>query len=744
MGEVVQFPSKGPYEEWEYIYIEQPTQMVKDFGKYKPKSLGFDTESTGLHIKKDMPFLMQVGFKRTIYMFDPDNKHCMNMFFYLCSRVNYVFAHNLKYDLHMLANQGYQKEVESIKVWCDSQTVMRLTLEAKSPREGGHNLKLKDLGVSFIHPYANNSEQLIKAEMKKLNAERTKILSAALKQFDHPTEKVLKYFRKDTNKSTTSKWASDNPDNSYMKWIPKKWTLGLVEAFIKDITNDLEDLPTEVREVWETWQIEYPEPTYADVDREVMKQYAGEDVATMMMLIEKSFPTLVERKQMPILKREMKLQLPTFRMERQGLPVDRNYLKRSQYHVKEYIRELRKELMELVGERVTVNQHDRIKQIFNDKFDILLESSDKQAMKQVIANFEGPPQRFAILINKLRTCEKWYSTYIVKILRDSAYDGRAYTQINLNGAISGRMSSDFQQFPKDPLKTLEGHELYHPRQAILVDEKTCYLDYSQIELVGQAHYTILVSGGDMNLCRAFMPFKCKHYQTGETFWYKSKEGRNRWNELQPVTNDSVWLLEDGTPWKRTDLHSLTTSKAFPHIDPESEEFKYVYRPKGKMTNFSSNYGGKAGALVGGIGCSWEEAEMLVNGYAEAYPEVIAYQNEIQRVHGLRGYVQNHYGRRYYLRDNRDAYKLANYVVQGTCADAIKDAIIQMDEYLLDKQTKMLLPVHDEVQFKTVAGEEHVIERCRQIMEEAFDWCLVPAIADVEVSYTNWREKKEVA
>lgn len=738
MGEVIDI---NPYLKWRYVHIDQPTEMLKEFGRTKPKSVGFDTESTGLHIKKDKPFLIQLGWGRKVFTFYPTD-HLMQAFFFICERVKYSFAHNLKYDLHMLTNIGYGKEVEAIKSWCDSQSVMRLVLEAKSARDGGDNLKLKDLGVKYIHPYANNSEELIKEEMKELKEQRTKVLSAALKQFDHPTNTTVKWFRFSTKKGTTAKWASENPEESFMKIVPMKWTLKNVEDFIKDITNDVEDLPENVREIWETWKEEYPEPTYADINREVMIQYAGEDIATMMMLMEKSFPTLIERKQLPMLKREMALQLPTYRMERQGLPVDRAYLEESRLKLKNYIRTLREEMWELCGDRVTVGQHDRIKQIFNEKFDIVLESSDKQAMKQIIANFEGEPKRLATLINKLRTSEKWYSTYIMKLLRDSSYDGRAYTQINLNGAVSGRMSSDFQQFPKDALKTLEGEELYHPRQAILVDGMTKYLDYSQIELVGQAHYTILVSGGDLNLCRAFMPFKCTHFQTGEVFRYQTKEERSRWDEKRFDGKTSVWVTETGQAWERTDLHSLTTTKAFPHIDPNSEEFKKVYRPKGKMTNFSSNYGGKAGALVGGIGCTWEEAEMLVNGYAEAYTEVIVYQAAIQSEHARKGYVRNHFGRRYYIQDNRDAYKLANYVVQGTCADAIKEAIVKIDAYLMDKQTKMILPVHDEIQFKTDPGEEHVIERCREMMEEAFEWCLVPAIADVEVSTTNWREKKD--
>jgi DNA polymerase-1 len=132
-----------------------------------------------------------------------------------------------------------------------------------------------------------------------------------------------------------------------------------------------------------------------------------------------------------------------------------------------------------------------------------------------MANHEGQPKRLAELIKELRSLEKWYSTYILPTIKNAQYDGNVYTQINSSGAVSGRMSSNFQQFPKNPLKTLDGQELFHPRKAFTVKgghyESIVYIDYDQIELVTQAHYTLLVSGGDINLCRAYMPFRCFHY-----------------------------------------------------------------------------------------------------------------------------------------------------------------------------------------------------------------------------------------
>ena len=121
--------------------------------------------------------------------------------------------------------------------------------------------------------------------------------------------------------------------------------------------------------------------------------------------------------------------------------------------------------------------------------------------------------------------------------------------------------------------------------------------------------------------------------------------------------------------------------------------------------------------------------------------VIEYQNKIIEAHGQKGYVFNHYGRRYYIQDSYRAYKLANYVVQGTAADAIKQDIITIDQFLADKQSKMVIPIHDEIQFDIYKGEEWIIEELRKIMQEAFHWSLVPVTAGVETTYNSWADKK---
>lgn len=731
------------YDKWKQIYVNDPQVVLDSFNQNKPNSLGFDTETTGLHIIKDKPFLFQLGWNTTkesgiVYLFEP-TPNMITLFFDLCKRVNYAFAHNLKYDLHMLTNIGYGKQIKEITVWCDTQAIARLALEALSAREGGDNLKLKDLGVKYVHPDAANSEKLIKAELKKLNDSRRQVLASALKQFDHPTETKIAYFRKDTKKGTTRSWYELHQDEAYVAIVSKKWTLKHIEDLLKDPTLELSDLPQDVREVWTDWLEEYPEPTYADIDPAIMRQYAGEDIVTMMMLVQHFMPIVRAREQMPILQLENDCLLPTYEMERVGLKTDKDYLEQARIQTKNYIIKLRKELYELAGEIVNCGQHARLKALFDERWDITLDGCDAQELKNVERNFTGEPKRFAILISNLRTLEKWYSTYIIGVQKNASYDGRAYTQINLNGAVSGRMSSNFQQFPRGAVKTIEGEELYYPRKAFLTDGEMVFIDYDQIELVTQAHYTLLVSGGDTNLCRAYMPFKCTHYVTGEVYDYKSAEGRARHDELDEEGN-SAWRTEDGQPWTKSDLHTITASKAFPDVPTDSIEFKKDCRPKGKTTNFSCNYGGKEGALVGSLGVSFEEATKLVNGYNEAYPHVIKYQGAISTAHARKGYVVNHFGRRYYLRDSRNAYKLANYVIQGTCADALKKALVKLYRYLDGKQSKLVLPVHDELMFWIHPSERGIEQHLLEIMQSAFDWCLVPVSAGIERSSTTWEAK----
>ncbi|MFL6518279.1 MAG: DNA polymerase I, partial [Bacillus sp. (in: firmicutes)] len=93
--------------------------MFNQFLEDKPMTGGFDTETTGLHIIKDKPFLVQFGWLvpkqdyGRVWTFYP-TKEKMGIFFLLAKKLRYFLAHNIKFDCHMLSNIGYAEQVQAM------------------------------------------------------------------------------------------------------------------------------------------------------------------------------------------------------------------------------------------------------------------------------------------------------------------------------------------------------------------------------------------------------------------------------------------------------------------------------------------------------------------------------------------------------------------------------------------------------------------------------------------------------
>ena len=646
--------------------------------------LSFDTETTGLHLKADTPFLMTLTFDNTTYAVERDQIH--QEIFDRMKHFDLVFGHNIKYDLHMLANIGIDYKWNNL---ADTMILARLSLETDEMQ----TIALKALAKKYLSVETGADEIKIKSALTALRRQNTALLKMAIKEE------------------------------------------GMTKKAFDELANDAIYEPLDFHK---KFMEEHPEPTYLDIYKDplytqAMLEYAMNDTEITLELAKLMYPVVIGREQLHLFKKENNLILPLFRMERVGLNVDRDYLETSRIKTREYIIYKRRQLCELVGETIKVGQHKRIKDLFKEKWGVVLQSSDDRAL----AGVSRPgAQTAAEIIRELRTLEKWYSAYILRLLDKSAFDGRAYTQINQSAANTGRVSSDFQQFPKHAMYDDNNQELFHPRRAIITTgngyDNTYYLDYSQIELRVQANYTFDISGGDLNMCRAYMPFKC-HNASGKKFDPL---------EDKDLTFKEKWLQdENNAVWKPVDLHSATTMEAFPEVDPTTSEFKEL-RALGKATNFAKNYGATAGALMTQFGFSKEVAAKMDEAYYRAFPKILDYQKLVRDSYTRRGFVKNRYGRRYYLGDRRFVYKLYNYIIQGTCADMLKEKIIEVDSFLKPYKTRFQMNIHDELSFEVYKGEEFLIPTIKKMMEDV-DWMTVPVVADVEVTHTNWAEKEAV-
>ena len=679
-------------EDYDVIFVDDAIEITQELKKDMPKFITFDTETDGLHIKKSRPFLAAVCWNKKVFVFEPTYGNLMELPKW-SGLVKRVFAHNATYDMHMVANVTDAEHVASVK-WGDTMCLARLSFEAVSIRDGGDSLALKHISKKYIDPRADKYEKDVKAWLKAKEASDKKILIAMLKS---------------------------------VGWSLKR---------MQNALDGAEDLTEDVVDVHNRWNQNYPKPTYKDVPQAIMIPYLAVDVILTAILVKKALPVIVERQQMIVMNREFDLLPVVFKMEREGMKVDRVYLEKANYKLEQYIQDLKILSHQLAGTEFNVGQHKLIKQIYSERLGHEPKSTDKQFLTK--QGREG--DELAKVISKLRRLEKWKETYIERILEASEYDGRFYTGMNQFNPISGRFSGDAQQFPKDRIVDENGEELFHPRRAFITTSDYIYfIDFSQIELRMQAHYT-LPFGGDLNLCRAYMPYKC----TSKGMTYDPVRNVPSW-DLRWADGTSMWKDENGNPWTPTDVHSATATKALDAMGIDrstldEKQFK-KWRNIGKSFNFMRNYGGGDAKAAEVLEIELEQAKAMNRGYSEAFPLVIQYQKWVDSVMDKQGYIENLYGRRYYINNPNRFYKCANYMIQGSCADMLKNKMIEIHNYIKNNRLKMrmIMCIHDELIFEVPSGEEDHIENIKRMMEIEPS-VHVPIVAEVERTSTTWADK----
>lgn len=574
------------WTKWHIRSAEEANDAFDKIAQIHPKYHAFDTETTGLHIIKDKPFLYQFGFideeskRGWAYSVDIERQPELakavikSWHDYLAKGKHILIGQNIKYDLNMCINNGTPVS-EDVRV-TDLQFWIRYGNDALHTSEGGPPMALKDFATKYVDRNAKLHERALKNEQSTIAKTYNNKLKAKVQACQVPPALRATY---------------------------KSVTLSCLNEIFKDPIFEISELPKDILNAYIEWKDSLPlwlqkkvitlvEPEhipYNKLNREVLIKYALDDIVWTLESFWKCRTSCIARKNIHAVKIENDLIFPLLRMERVGFKINREYLEESRKNLKAYIIERRNLLRELTGAEFKIGQHAFIKEMLANDFDWSLPSTgagvvDMELSKLIRENPSNPAIKVMQLIQELRTLEKWYSAYIIRFQKVIEYynTDRLYTQMNQVGAVSGRFTSDFQQFPKEAITKEDGTELFHPRKMVIVpkDEGFIglgYCDFSQIELRFQAFYTILVGAPDLNLCRAYMPYKC-HKKDGTKFDYTNPNHIKHWAD--------DWYLDENPEekWTATDVHAATTIAAgYSKDDPNFKKYRTTI---GKRTNFA--------------------------------------------------------------------------------------------------------------------------------------------------------------
>lgn len=439
-----------------------------------------------------------------------------------------------------------------------------------------------------------------------------------------------------------------------------------------------------------------------DLTPEQIYEYAAEDADITLQLKNKLEPELkrfgaedlfynIEMPLMPVLAE----------MEMNGVRIDTESLKETSGVLTSRMKEIESRIYDLAGTEFNIASPKQVGEVLFDRLKIV-EKAKKTKTGQYVTNEEvlqSLKHKHEIVADILehRGLKKLLGTYVDALPKlINPRTGHIHTSFNQTVTATGRLSSSDPNLQNIPVRGEDGKEI---RKAF-IPEPGCEFfsaDYSQIELRVMAHLS-----GDENMIEAF------------------REGH--------------------------DIHAATAAKIYKEdINAVSRD----QRTKAKRANFGIIYGITVFGLAERLEISRDEAKQLISGYFETFPKVKEYMDKSILEARAKGYAETLFHRRRYLADinshNATVRGFAernaiNAPIQGTAADIIKVAMIRIHRRFKAEgiQSKMILQVHDELNFSVVPEEHEKVERIViEEMQNAFKM-QVPLVADSGWG-KNWLE-----
>ncbi len=432
-----------------------------------------------------------------------------------------------------------------------------------------------------------------------------------------------------------------------------------------------------------------------------MWQFASDEAYTIRQLTDYWKENLNDTEKNLLENIEFPLTFVLEKMEYTGVAIDVDYLKTLSDYMTGKLAELEEFIYQLAGGPFNINSPKQVAEVLYDRLDI--KTGKKKRSRSTSAEIlEELSQDYEICdyILQHRKFSKLKSTYTDSLpTLISKRDGRIHTTYNQATTVTGRLSSSNPNLQNIPIRTEEGNKI---RNAFCSQDKEHNLilsaDYSQIELRLLAHVS-----GDEHLINAF--------------------------------NSDI------------DVHTLTASKVF---GVDVENVTKDMRRKAKAVNFGIIYGQSRYGLAKALNISNTQAQEFIDKYFESYPKIKQYMQDKIDFANKNGYVETLLGRKRFLlaelqSSNYQIREFAqraaiNQPLQGTAADLIKQAMIEVDKQITAKglKAKMIMQVHDELVFELPKEE---LEELKQLVVTAMELSQplkVPLVVDVNYG-ESWKE-----
>jgi DNA polymerase-1 len=431
-------------------------------------------------------------------------------------------------------------------------------------------------------------------------------------------------------------------------------------------------------------------------------EYAAEDADVTLKLKNVLEPLLKEKDVEDLFYNiEMPLMPVLAEMEMNGVRLDTDALKEVSKLFTSRMIEYEKHIYELAGEQFNISSPKQVGDILFDKMKIIdkpkkTKTGQYVTSEEVLQQLKSKSEIVSEILD-YRGLKKLLGTYVdalPKLINQRT--GHIHTSFNQAITATGRLSSSDPNLQNIPVRGEDGKEI----RKCFIPEPGCLFfsaDYSQIELRVMAHLS-----GDANMIEAF------------------REGY--------------------------DIHAATAAKIY---KKEVDDVSRDERTKAKRANFGIIYGITVFGLAERLDITRDEAKQLIDGYFETFPQVREYMETSKEIARKQGYVETFFHRRRYLPDinshNATVRGFAernaiNAPIQGSAADIIKVAMIRIfDRFKRENiRSKMILQVHDELNFSVYPDEKEQVEKIvLEEMQNAYQ-LKVPLVADAGWGQ-NWLE-----